>query len=201
MVEVSSILTLLGIVSIGLVTPGPNNLTALIHAGLHGPRSNARLIVGMATGFILLQILVALLVDRLQESTVLALVLHGVGVTFMFALAFVVARLRPDRFERSSIPRLGFKAGFAMQWVNGKEWGFVILYMTLLLDDFGGGWLGSLWIISIVTTVCILAIITWTVAGQRMERWMTDPAIAPRLFPALGGVLALLGALIAVRGP
>ena len=60
MVEVSSILTLLGIVSIGLVTPGPNNLTALIHAGLHGPRSNARLIVGMATGFILLQILVAL---------------------------------------------------------------------------------------------------------------------------------------------
>ena len=59
MVEVSSILTLLGIVSIGLVTPGPNNLTALIHAGLHGPRSNARLIVGMATGFILLQILVA----------------------------------------------------------------------------------------------------------------------------------------------
>ena len=107
-------------------------------------------------------------------------------MTFIFALALVIARLRPDRFERSSIPRLGFKAGFAMQWVNGKEWGFVILYMTLLLDDFGGGWLGSLWIISIVTTVCILAIITWTVAGQRMERWMTDPAIAPRLFPVLG---------------
>ena len=58
-------------------------------------------------------------------------------MTFIFALAFVIARLRPDRFERSSIPRLGFKAGFAMQWVNGKEWGFVILYMTLLLDDFG----------------------------------------------------------------
>ena len=72
--------------------------------------------------------------------------------------------------------------------------------MTLLLDDFGGGWLGSLDHLD-RDHGRILAIITWTVAGQRMERWMTDPAIAPRLFPVLGGVLALLGALIAVRGP
>ena len=29
-------------------------------------------------------------------------------------------------------------AGFLMQWVNGKEWGFVILYVTQYIDPFGG---------------------------------------------------------------
>ena len=200
MVELSSIIALIGIVSIALVTPGPNNLTALIHSGLHGARANIPLIGGMATGFILLQTFVAILVNNLNELGNWAYILHWIGVVFIILLAIVIGRLRPDLTKQSDIPRLGFKTGFAMQWINGKEWGFVILYMTLLLDDFGGGVTGSLWIISIVTTICILAIFAWSVFGMKLERFMTDPKIAPRLFPLLGGCLGLLAIAIGLRG-
>jgi len=200
MVDLSSIIALIGIVSIALVTPGPNNLTALIHSGLHGARANIPLIGGMATGFILLQTFVAILVNNLNELGNWAYILHWIGVVFIILLAIVIGRLRPDLTKQSDIPRLGFKTGFAMQWINGKEWGFVILYMTLLLDDFGGGVTGSLWIISIVTTICIFAIFAWSVFGMKLERFMTDPKIAPRLFPLLGGCLGLLAIAIGLRG-
>ena len=200
MVDLSSIIALIGIVSIALVTPGPNNLTALINSGLHGVRANIPLIGGMATGFILLQTFVAILVNNLNELGNWAYILHWIGVVFIILLAIVIGRLRPDLTKQSDIPRLGFKTGFAMQWINGKEWGFVILYMTLLLDDFGGGVTGSLWIISIVTTICILAIFAWSVFGMKLERFMTDPKIAPRLFPLLGGCLGLLAIAVGLRG-
>ena len=200
MVEISSIVTLIGIVSIALVTPGPNNLTALIHSGIHGARANIPLIGGMATGFILLQTFIAILVNSLNQLEEWAQILHWIGVIFIILLAIVIGRLRPDQTKQSGTPRLGFKTGFAMQWINGKEWGFVVIYMTLLLDDFGGGVTGALWIISIVTTICILAIFAWSIFGAKLERFMTDPKIAPRLFPFLGAILGLLAIIVGLQG-
>ena len=103
MVDLSSIIALIGIVSIALVTPGPNNLTALIHSGLHGARANIPLIGGMATGFILLQTFVAILVNNLNELGNWAYILHWIGVVFIILLAIVIGRLRPDLTKQSDI--------------------------------------------------------------------------------------------------
>ncbi|MBD18415.1 MAG: hypothetical protein CMB13_02100 [Euryarchaeota archaeon] len=200
MVEVTAVISLIGIVAIGLVTPGPNNMTALIHAGLHGVRANIPLVAGMASGFILLQSFVAVMVNSVNESEFFAFILHWIGVLFIILFALAIFQFRPDKFERNKIPKLGYKTGFLMQWVNGKEWGFVILYMTLLLDDFGGGIIGAMWIISIVSTLCILAIFMWSVFGTKLEQFMTNPNISARLFPILGGLLGILAIFVALQG-
>ena len=45
-----------------------------------------------------------------------------------------------------------------MQWVNGKEWGFVILYVTQYIDPFGGDLAGGVAIVAIVTAYCLVGI-------------------------------------------
>ena len=47
-----SILGLLGLVTVGIVTPGPNNMTCFIHSGIHGLRRTVPLILGMVVGFV-----------------------------------------------------------------------------------------------------------------------------------------------------
>ena len=63
-----SILGLLGLVTIGIVTPGPNNMTCFIHSGLHGSRRTVPLILGMAVGFVSLNMLVVVVVLNLTPS-------------------------------------------------------------------------------------------------------------------------------------
>jgi len=200
MVGLAAVGSLLAFVAIGLITPGPNNLTALIHSGLHGFRSNFPLIFGMAIGFISLQFVVLILVDFINQNNTMSIVLHWIGVSFILIIALVISRLRPHKLERQNLPRLGFKTGFSMQWVNGKEWGFVTIYMVTLLDDFGGGFEGGILIIGIVSSVCVMAILVWSYFGANLEQYMTDPKIAPKLFPILGLSLAGLGIIIGLNG-
>ena len=200
MVGMAAIGSLLALVAIGLITPGPNNLTALIHSGLHGFRSNFPLIFGMAVGFITLQFVVLILVDFINQNNTISIILHWIGVSFILIIALAIGRLRPHKFERQDMPRLGFKTGFSMQWINGKEWGFVTIYMATLLDDFGGGLEGGILIIGIVSTVCVMAILAWSYFGANLERYMTDPKIAPKLFPILGFILGGLGIIIGLNG-
>ena len=46
---------LLLLLFIGVITPGPNNITCTVHSALHGPKSNIPLIGGMAVGFFIVQ--------------------------------------------------------------------------------------------------------------------------------------------------
>ena len=56
-----------------------------------------------------------------------------------------------------SIPKIGFKTGVLMQYVNGKEWVMVFMIMSKFLSDFGGGILGIIIISSITTSGGIIA--------------------------------------------
>ena len=43
---------LLALVTVGIATPGPNNMTCFVHSGVHGWRKTVSLILGMAMGFV-----------------------------------------------------------------------------------------------------------------------------------------------------
>ena len=43
---------LLALVTIGIATPGPNNMTCFVHSGVHGWRKTVSLIFGMVLGFV-----------------------------------------------------------------------------------------------------------------------------------------------------
>ena len=167
---------LMAILAIGLVTPGPNALTCFAHSGMFGPRANVQLIAGMVIGFITIELSVGLLVDAVSDSATAMTVLHWIGMAFLAAMVVAMVRFDPAsiRVEDNIEGVLGLKVGIGMQFVNGKEWAFVIIMMSQFIQPLGGGLTGILTIISVTLTMCLGAMILWTFAGAKLNHLFTE---------------------------
>ncbi|RAH13441.1 MAG: hypothetical protein CMB56_007630 [Methanobacteriota archaeon] len=211
-----ALFTVLTLLIIGLVTPGPNNITCITHSAVHGNNSNYNLIFGMATGFVTVHFIVGLLVSSLDENSIIFDVLHYFGLLFIFLLSLRIFTLNPSQIntkiethsvfelmnkEVKNIPILGFKTGLLMQFINGKEWAFVFTIMWLALEGFGGGWLGIILITTITTTGGVIAMFTWTFIGGRLVNIVSDQKRGKSVFMTLGALLFALGFLLLIRGP
>ncbi|MGB1500003.1 MAG: LysE family translocator [Poseidonia sp.] len=194
---------LLTILAIGLVTPGPNALTCFAHSGMFGPRANVQLITGMVIGFITIELSVGLLVDAVSDSATAMTVLHWIGMAFLAAMVVAMVRFDPasikvgDNIEGM----LGLKVGIGMQFVNGKEWAFVIIIMSQFIEPLGGGMMGILTIITVTLTMCLSAMVLWTVAGARLNHLFTQGSAGKRIFQVCGGLLGLLWVAFFLQGP
>ena len=96
---------------------------------------------------------------------------------------------------------LGFKVGIAMQFVNGKEWAFVIIMMSQFIEPLGGGLTGILTIVSITLTMCLGAMTLWTLAGARLNHLPTEGTTGKRIFRVCAFLLGLLWVAFLVQGP
>ena len=216
MVETEALLTVLAVLAIGLVTPGPNNVTCVVHAGVHGRQANAPLIAGMAVGFVVVHMVCGLLVERVDEEGLLWVLLHWFGLLFLSLIALRLLTLHPASIRREmdqdgleallrikdgGVPRLGFGTGVGMQFVNGKEWALVLTVMRLALDGFGGGLLGIALIATVTTSGGLLAMGLWTFGGGRLTASLRDETLGRRIFVGLGLLVLLLMLALAVRGP
>ena len=67
---------LLLLLFIGVITPGPNNITCTVHSALHGPKSNIPLIGGMAVGFFIVQFVCGLTVHYFSNESQIADILN-----------------------------------------------------------------------------------------------------------------------------
>lgn len=198
-----SLLYLLALLGAGLITPGPNNLTCTVHAVVHGKKSNISLISGMAVGFISIHFICGLAVDYFDEDGPVRLAMDIIGSIFMFLIAFGIIYLgRSQRVQDfpEIIPKLGFKTGVLMQYVNGKEWAMVFMLMSKFLSDFGGGILGIIIISTITTSGGILAMIAWSNVGEKIKSKTAEPKFVKNAFTILGSMLFILALLITIRG-
>lgn len=213
--EWEALATVLTLLTIGVVTPGPNNITCISHSAIHGARSNKNLIFGMAVGFIIVHMIVGLLVENVEEGSTALQILHYFGLLFVFAIALRVFTLNPALINKAvesnslfsltertvtSVPILGFRTGFFMQFINGKEWAFVFAIMWLALEGFGGGWAGILSITAITTSGGLLAMVLWTFVGGRLVNYVSEERRGRLVFRTLGSLLFLLGLAMALRG-
>lgn len=192
---------LLALVTVGIATPGPNNMTCFVHSGVHGWRKSVSLIFGMVLGFVALNSFVLFVVVESSGIESLSTLIHWIGVIFIILLGLAISRVSAVFEVTKEPPVLGLKTGFLMQWVNGKEWGFVSLYMTQFLDAFGGGFQGGFLIIAIVTSYCIVGISAWTAFGQTLEGAFRSKRFMDLAFPVAGTILVLIGLAAALRGP
>jgi hypothetical protein len=129
------VLLLLGI---ALITPGPNALTCFAHGGMFGPRSNIPLIGGMVIGFVTIEMSVGLLVNSLNDSPTALTVLHWIGMVFLALMVLGMFRVNPSSINTEGVESmLGVKVGICMQFVNGKEWAFVIILMSNYIEPLG----------------------------------------------------------------
>ena len=194
---------LLTLLAIGLLTPGPNALTCFGHSGLFGPKANVNLIAGMVIGFVTIELSVGLLVEAISDSTTAMTVLHWIGMVFLAAMVVAMFRFDPSSVEvENTIDGvLGVKVGVGMQFVNGKEWAFVIIMMTKFIEPLGGGMTGISTIIFVTLTICVSAMILWTLVGARLNHLFTQGPTGKRIFQFCGFLLALLWVAFLVQGP
>jgi len=121
----------------------------------------------------------------------------------MFLIAFGILYLgRSEKIQNfpEVMPKLGFKTGVLMQYVNGKEWVMVFMIMSKFLSDFGGGIIGILIISTITTSGGIVAMIIWSNVGEKIKTKATDPKFTKKAFTILGSILFILATLISFRG-
>ena len=194
---------LIALLAIGLITPGPNALTCFAHSGMFGPKANVKLITGMVIGFVTVELTVGLLVDAVSNSATAMTVLHWIGMAFLGAMVVAMFRFDPasvvvsDHIEGM----LGIKVGIGMQFVNGKEWAFVIIMMSQFIEPLGGGMTGIATIILVTLTMCLGAMILWTVVGARLNHLFTEGTTGKRIFQVCGLLLGLLWVAFLVQGP
>ena len=96
---------------------------------------------------------------------------------------------------------LGFRAGVVMQFINGKEWAFVIIIMSQFIAPMGGGLTGILSIISITLTICFMAMVAWTLAGVRLKRIFSQEISGRRVLRICSSLLALMWIGFLLQGP
>ena len=198
-----SLAYLLLLLGAGLITPGPNNITCTVHAVVYGKKSNIPLIAGMALGFISIHVVCGLAVDSFDEDSTIGLAMNIIGSVFMFLIAFGILFLgRSDRIQSfpDAVPKLGFKTGVLMQYVNGKEWAMVFMIMSKFLSDFGGGIVGIATIASITTTGGIAAMFVWSHLGEKIKSKTDEPGFVKNAFTILGSLLFILAIVISIRG-
>ena len=130
-------------------------------------------------------------------------VLHWVGMTFLGAMVVAMFRFDPASVVVSDHIEgvLGLKVGIGMQFVNGKEWAFVIIMMSQFIQPLGGGMTGIATIIFVTLTMCLAAMILWTFVGARLNHLFTGGPAGKRIFQVCGLLLGLLWMAFLVQGP
>ena len=141
--------------------------------------------------------------DSFDEDSTIGLAMNIIGSLFMFLIAFGILFLgRSDRIQSfpDAVPKLGFKTGVLMQYVNGKEWAMVFMIMSKFLSDFGGGIVGIATIASITTTGGIAAMFVWSHLGEKIKSKTDEPGFVKNAFTVLGSLLLILAIVISIRG-
>ena len=199
-VETEAILGLLTILSVGIFTPGPNNITAISHSAVHGARSNVSLLVGMVVGFIFVHLIIVLTVEQIDKDSILFSFLEWFGLLFFVLLGVIILRLPIERLSvDENIQRIDYRHGILLQFVNGKEWVFVSVIMIEFLEGFGGGMSGILLITSITTTGGLLSMILWTMIGHKLMDTLRHERRGKVMIRCLAGAIFLFAGLGLVR--
>ena len=199
-VETEAILGLLTILSVGIFTPGPNNITAISHSAVHGARSNVSLLVGMVVGFIFVHLIIGLTVEQIDKDSILFSFLEWFGLLFFVLLGVIILRLPIERLSvDENIQRIDYRHGILLQFVNGKEWVFVSVIMIEFLEGFGGGMSGILLITSITTTGGLLSVILWTMIGHKLMDTLRHERRGKVMIRCLAGAIFLFAGLGLIR--
>lgn len=201
-VEIEALFGLLTLIGIALVIPGPNALTCFAHSGIYGPKSNIKLIIGMIIGFVTIELTIGLIIDSLKESNTAMLVFHWIGMAFLTIVVVSMYRINPADINSKEIDgALGLKTGITMQFINGKEWAFLIIAMSQFIEPLGGGLTGISTIIVVTVTSCTIAMVLWTFAGSRLSNMFSDPVKGPMVFKTSSFLLSLLLIRFLIQGP
>ncbi|MEQ6249193.1 LysE family translocator [Sulfitobacter sp. HNIBRBA3233] len=155
-------------------TPGPNNLMLMASGANFGFLRTIPHMLGISVGFAVMVVLVgAGLVQIFDRFPVIYTILKIASVLYMLFLAWKIAHAAPVRKREDGGRPMTFLQAAAFQWVNPKAWAMALTAITVYVGDTG---LGLLAVAAILFALVNLPSVTiWTVAGQQLQRVLTNP--------------------------
>ncbi|MEQ9506829.1 MAG: LysE family translocator [Hyphomonas sp.] len=172
------VLALAAFAFVASITPGPNNLMLMASGTNFGLKRSVPHIMGVNVGFVLMIVLVGLGLSRIFETFPASYTaLKVVSVLYLLYLAWKIATAAPppEAVEGRAGKPFTFVQAAAFQWVNPKAWAMALTAMSAYtLPDRP---LLSLAVIAAVFAVINLpSILTWTVMGTQVRRFLNNPA-------------------------
>lgn len=156
------------------ITPGPNNLMLMASGANFGFARTVPHMMGITFGFMAMLLLVGLGLIRVFDAfPVIYTILKVLSVIYLLFLAFKIATAGPAQQALAKGRPMSFLQAAGFQWVNPKAWAFGLSIITIYVPVAGFGPL--LFAACVVAVMAFPSVTIWTVLGQEMARFLTNP--------------------------
>jgi threonine/homoserine/homoserine lactone efflux protein len=188
-----ALLGVAAVVTVGAITPGPNNWVVMRAAARSGAAGALPIIAGVVLGSLALLVLVAVgggavfeAEPRLQAALAIggSLYLGGFGARLVLQTFSTRPRTGPDA-ERLPSGLLGL---FGFQFLNPKSW-VMVLTATAAAQNGSGAQPTFLRLAGLFVLIPAGCLVVWSTFGSLMSRVLERPAIRPWIDRAMGLLL------------
>ena len=176
-------------------TPGPNNAMVAASGATFGFRRTVPHMLGIATGFPLMFVAVALGAGSLLRAyPALYTGLKWLGAAYLLWLAFKIAAADPAPKAdgaRRSVP-LSFLQAALFQWVNPKAWIVAVGGVATYTSAAGATLFAQAAVLALIfLAVTVPVVVFWTMTGVGAARLLQDRAGLRVFNVAMAGLLVL----------
>ncbi len=184
-------------------TPGPNNAMVAASGATFGFRRTVPHMLGIATGFPVMFVAVALGAGSLLRAyPALHTGLKWLGAAYLLWLAFKIATADPtpkaDGARRSA--PLGFLQAALFQWINPKAWIIATGGIATYTGEAGTTLFTQALVLALIfLAMTALTVMFWTMTGVGAARLLRRPGEL-RTFNAVMAGLLVLSLLVMVIG-
>ena len=156
-----------------LFTPGPNNMMLAASGANFGFRPTIPHLMGVATGFPLMMLVVGLALGELFQSS--ALLREGLrygGALLLLWIAWKIATAGSIGAKDRSARPMPYIGAVGFQWINPKAWSMAVAATSQFItvdEPFGT----ALLVATTFLTLGLISAATWSLAGQTIALWLT----------------------------
>jgi len=155
-------------------TPGPNNLMLMASGANFGFWRSVPHMAGISIGFIVMMFAVGSgLTQLFDRFPAIYDALKLASIVYMLWLAWKIAHAAPLTKDMDAGTPMSFLQAAGFQWVNPKAWAMALTSVTVYVGDASLLWLGVAALIFGVINLPSVSI--WTLAGQQLQRLLTNP--------------------------
>jgi len=155
-------------------TPGPNNLMLMTSGANVGFIRTIPHMLGITLGFPLMVLLVGFgLVGLFDTFPIIHQILKFASLSYLLWLAYRIATSKSPDTRTEQYQPMSFIGAAAFQWVNPKGWSMALTAVSVYNPTNSLIGLAAIAVIYALSNVPSASF--WTVAGQQLQRFLTNP--------------------------
>lgn len=172
------------------ITPGPNNLMLMASGANFGFWRSVPHMLGIGLGFTFMIVMVGAGLMRLFDAFPASYTALKTGsVVYLLWLAWKIAHAAPVAEGDTKGQPMRFLQAAAFQWVNPKAWAMALTAVSAYAPGQTGA--AILVTAAIFGAINLPAVSSWTILGQQMARFLTNPRRLRLFNRTMAGLLLL----------